>query len=135
MEVKIKEHPMIFSGPMVKAILDGRKTQTRRVIKPQPVKYFPGWHPYSDNGKHFASENHFRKSAVHDFCCYQPGDRLWMRQTWRIASINHTNDLGQFWTIQFKNYSVLLHPQPSRIISATIYNGNIVYTFLFCIIF
>lgn len=75
------EKPILFSGEMVRAILDGRKTQTRRVVKPQPVR--AGW-----------NEGHFEKGAYwRDWpymCPYgHPGDRLWVRETWqRVEAVD-----------------------------------------------
>ena len=88
----MKERPILMSAPMVRAILDGKKEQTRRAVKPQP----PATCEYKINGS---------KSAA---CCYvpplgpetcwvpptatskdhllpcpygKPGDRLWVRET------------------------------------------------------
>lgn len=72
----MKERPILFSGPMVRAILEGRKNMTRRVIKPQP-KVFNGRAGGRDIG--WPLDNHGRLLA----CPYgQPGDQLWVRETW-----------------------------------------------------
>ena len=74
----MKERPILFSGEMVRAILEGRKTQTRRVVKPQPYKDF-AFMPLSTELVGIGSPE---KGWVR--CPFgTPGDRLWVRETWR----------------------------------------------------
>jgi len=81
--------PILFSGEMVRAILDGRKTQTRRVLRPQPVGLslkgvFGRRAVFFEPGS--GTETH--TPICRDWRCPygQPGDRLWVRETWREDS-------------------------------------------------
>jgi hypothetical protein len=79
------EKPILFSTSMVQAILEGRKTQTRRVIKPQPgpeLKFF-GWQV--PEYTHVAFGNNFRIESKHRNPYGQSGDLLWVRETWKNA--------------------------------------------------
>lgn len=70
----MKERPILFSGPMVRAILDGRKTQTRRALGPRvlPWTSAPDWPAFAA-----------------DLCPYGvPGDRLWVRETYALHRIH-----------------------------------------------
>ncbi|MBC7340910.1 MAG: hypothetical protein H5U02_00390 [Clostridia bacterium] len=72
------EKPVIFSTEMVRAVLDGRKTQTRRVIKSQPFRNDDGsFELYSETGSiSVVSYEEFLK-----MCPFQPGVILWVRET------------------------------------------------------
>ncbi len=79
----MKERPILFSGPMVRAILDGRKTQTRRVIRPQPV-YKRGWFHWATSKRSidFRLGNDIAEQAFAAWCPHgMRGDRLWVRET------------------------------------------------------
>jgi hypothetical protein len=125
---QIQERPILFSAPMVRAILEGRKTQTRRIMKAPPIAVKPhasDVNLYMDNGQpitewywfdlktsalleiirprrrekptkaklqraeQFLSAHHpaggwWAIDEVAAMCPYgQPGDRLWVRETWK----------------------------------------------------
>jgi len=70
----VKERPILFSGPMVRAILEGRKTQTRRVYK--PAKGFP-----RQDGEITPIASEGSQWTDYGPCPYGvPGDRLWVRE-------------------------------------------------------
>lgn len=75
------EHPILFSVEMVRAILDGRKTQTRRVIKKQPRISCELATVLADGTAVFDEAHGY---DVHKYKCPYgaPGDTLWVRETW-----------------------------------------------------
>lgn len=87
----MKERPILFSGAMIRAILDGTKSQTRRVVKPQPdPSEYDGMYMWSPPGSDPSGPVKYAWGAVtHQrlpTCPYgQPGDRLWVRETWALV--------------------------------------------------
>jgi len=86
----VKESPIIFSTEMVRAILEGGKTQTRRVVKiPEGGRLKSGTEYCPPNDTHNGGVCVcFDQSGLADFkmlpCPYgQVGDRLWVRETWQ----------------------------------------------------
>ena len=82
----MKEHPIIFNGEMVRAILDGHKTVTRRVIRPQPETRTIYAYGTETDWAEFSWKDY--EEGIVDgpddmirFCPYgRPGDTLWVRE-------------------------------------------------------
>jgi len=93
----MRERPILFSGPMVRAILAGTKTQTRRVMKPQPSAGPGGLVGLPD--RHLI--HHVVDSGPADWyllarCPYgAPGDRLWVREAWAPCEYLGREALGR----------------------------------------
>jgi hypothetical protein len=92
----MKERPILFSGPMVRAILEGKKTQTRRVVRPQPIlkpcadeKVGHAWHWKKGRREAIWWEKIATPMSMLQHCPYGgPGDRLWVRETWYSVAEN-----------------------------------------------
>lgn len=151
MITETKERPILFSAPMVRELLAGRKTQTRRMLNPQPPSYDPpqplsyGEHPlraktfspllFDRSGKeHPGTEVYgahgetWHQGSPHG----QPGDRLWVRETWRaferpedgadgvlfaadgsFREIDNTLEASEQWAAAYSNGKHLDHWRPS----------------------
>ena len=89
MNATTKERPILFKGEMVRAILNGRKTMTRRVVKPQPKGE-------TSHARYWCEETGewewmYNAVTAHPgrgfFCPYgKTGDRLWVRETFRLST-------------------------------------------------
>jgi len=94
----MKERPILFSGPMVRAILEGRKTQTRRLVKPAIVAELEGgWGTYNQVCE-------MRDGGIVPCPYGVPGDRLWVRETFTQTQFGNyvyradaKDDKGQRW--------------------------------------
>lgn len=95
----MKERPILFSGEMVRTILEGHKTQTRRVVKFQPLHEGLnfGWsgleagHYCTDHPEHGwvlrarRGDGCWEDKTKRIFCPYgNIGDRLWVREAWQL---------------------------------------------------
>ena len=86
----MKERPILFSAPMVRAILEGRKSMTRRVVKSQPLDMLIPSR---------IEENLYISSMGAKYKCPYgiPGDRLWVKETWAKTRVAQAG--GEEWFV------------------------------------
>ncbi len=87
----MKEYPILFNTEMVQAILEGRKTQTRRMVKPQPDFFCVG---FPCRFTEFMQAMSPPKSEAIKCPFGQPGDRLWVRET-----TVRNNNSNTYWPV------------------------------------
>lgn len=100
----VKHHPLIFTGDSVRALLAGNKTQTRRIIRPQPEwrEAEPGkmgaagwaWDGEPGQLKYWPDALKFADALV-QYARWQPGSQIWVKEAFAwIAEPHHKNPEG-----------------------------------------
>ena len=92
-----KERPILFSAAMVLATLEGRKTQTRMVIKPQPksknTDAYPDRYNHGPEWAFWLPDNRMTEEQTWKCPYGEPGDRLWVRETWIHGGFERGGDM------------------------------------------
>lgn len=115
--------PILFSTPMVQAILEDRKTGTRRVVKPQPPeedKLDVGeFNPSLTNkdGDEYPGPDTFGAISDGEFCIKcpygKPGDVLWVRESFAYVLLGVKYKSDGDWTREEKEFGMTLPWKPS----------------------
>jgi hypothetical protein len=138
----IKERPILFSGPMVRALLDGSKTQTRRIVKPTGAHHIFQFRGTDDTRGadeptgEWAWGSSESVVSKHIRCPYgKPGDRLWVRESGVISKLRGTLEkpglfrhdvpttptIGDYWVEETRapgaSYNVAGCPRSSALLS------------------
>lgn len=126
----MKERGMIFNAEMVRAILDGRKTQTRRIMKVQPgtpefgLRRIIESSKANENGMYFWSQDDAcgikARSKPFLFPYGEVGDRIWVRETFRVhsratdvATLVYRASVRNSWTEQTHRVPVAVCNKPA----------------------
>ena len=102
-----RELPLLFSASMVRAILDGRKTMTRRVVTPQPSDSTMQWLTDAEDRK----AGGWQWLAEQKMTRWRPDDTLWVREAWQYY--DWTED-GQPWVRYRADDASLLRNPPEE---------------------
>lgn len=116
----VKSRPIIFTGESVRAILDDRKTQTRRTRGLEEINKFPDWWQVRQKSADewvFVTDQTCPGVEVVKCPYGKVGDGLWVRETWRysaIMGISGSETNSEKWSIAYRAGGGKIVPEQAR---------------------